>query len=203
MVDSATANLRAAVAAFASSFDAATIEVGTAKTMVRDWAAIENTAATIKAMAAARVARADRWDRIDGKSAADWLAGETGTTAPKAQQQISTGARLAELDETAAAARRGELSPEQAAAIADASAVDPSAESALLTGRTVRISSRSPGTLRDDKGVGRHRSGRNSPAHPRGASAAGVDRCGGCRASPRQRAAGRLGTGARRARPDH
>lgn len=132
MFGEATARIRGAVGAFASGFDADRIDVAAAQAVVREWSAIENTAATIKSLAAARIATAERWDRTNGKSAADWLAGETGTTASRAREQIETGRKLRELDGTAQAAKRGELSPEQATAIADAAAADPSAESGLL-----------------------------------------------------------------------
>ena len=132
MLASSTTEIREAVGAFAAGFDPAALSVDDAKRMVREGAAIENTAATVKSLAAARVAQTQRWDRTDGKSAADWLAGATGTTGAKARDQIEAGRRLAELDDTAAAARRGELSADQVAAITDAAAADPSAEGRLL-----------------------------------------------------------------------
>ena len=125
MFDSTTTAIREAVRAFACGFDASVLDVDTAKRMVLEWGAIENTAAAMKALAAARIAETERWDRTDGKSAADWLASTTGTTAPKAREQIETGRRLGTLEATAGAARRGELSPEQTAAIVDAAAADP------------------------------------------------------------------------------
>jgi hypothetical protein len=105
MLGSATSAIRDEVGRFASGFDPATLSVDDAKRMVKEWAAIENTASTIKSLAAARVAATQRWDRTDGKSAADWLAGATGTTGSKAREQIETGRRLGELDDTGAAAR--------------------------------------------------------------------------------------------------
>src|SRR5262245_57661850 len=132
MFASATSAIRDSVRSFASGFDPATVSVDDAKRMVREWAAIENTAATVKAVAAARVADTKRWDRTEGKSAAEWLAGATGTTGSQAREQIETGRRLGELDDTAAAARRGELSAGQLSAITDAATADPTAEGHLL-----------------------------------------------------------------------
>src|SRR5262245_33150824 len=132
MFASATSAIRNEVRQFASGFDPATLSVDDAKRMVKEWAAIENTAATVKALAAARVAETKRWDRTEGKSAADWLAGATGTTGAQARDQIETGRRLGELDDTAAAAKRGELSAGQLWAVTDAATVDPTAEGQLL-----------------------------------------------------------------------
>jgi soluble cytochrome b562 len=142
MFGSATTRIRTAVRDFASGFDAATLEVDEAKRLVLEWAAIKNSAAAIESLAAARVATAGQWDRSDGNSAADWLAGQTGTTAARAREQIETGQKLRDLDDTAAAAKAGELSAEQAAAIADAAVVNAAAEAALLA--TARS-----GSLRD------------------------------------------------------
>ncbi len=50
----------------------------------------------------------------------------------QAAQALETGRRLSALPQTAAAARRGELSAQQASAIADAAGADPSAEAELL-----------------------------------------------------------------------
>jgi hypothetical protein len=69
MFGAATARIRAAVQAFASGFDAAdTVDVATAKQLVREWAAIENSAAAIKALAAERV---DAAGRLPGTTTAD------------------------------------------------------------------------------------------------------------------------------------
>ncbi len=94
--------------------------------------AIEKMAATVKALAAARVARTDVWRRRGDRSAAHELARRTGTSVGQAAQALETGRRLSALPETAAAARRGELSAQQASAIADAAGADPSAEAELL-----------------------------------------------------------------------
>ena len=129
-----SSEVRAAVTAFASRFDAAMIEPAEAARMVADWAAIEHAAATVKALAAARVASTSAWRGSGAPSPADWLARATGTTAARAREQLATAERLRELDATGAAARRGEVSPTQVAAIADAAAADPTAEQRLLEG---------------------------------------------------------------------
>jgi len=60
------------------------------------------------------------------------LASATGTTAGRARDDLATARRLRDLPDTAGVARRGELSPEQTAAIAGAAEADPTAEQTLL-----------------------------------------------------------------------
>ena len=93
---------------------------------------IEKMAATVKALAAARVAETGSWRTEGDRSAAHQLARRTGTSVVQAAAAIDTARRLVSLPETAAAARRGELSAEQACAIADAAGDDPGAEHDLL-----------------------------------------------------------------------
>jgi len=117
---------------YAARFDADLIPATDASTAVEEASAIEKMAATVKALAAARVARTDLWRRRGDRSAAHELARRTGTSVGQAAQALETGKRLSALPETAAAARRGELSPHQTSAIADAASADPSAEASLL-----------------------------------------------------------------------
>ncbi|HSH58681.1 MAG TPA: DUF222 domain-containing protein [Acidimicrobiales bacterium] len=117
---------------YAARFDAALISASDAARAVEEASAIEKMAATVKALAAARVARTDLWRRGGDRSAAHRLARRTGTSVGQAAQALETGKRLDALPETAAAARRGELSAQQAAAIADAASADASAEADLL-----------------------------------------------------------------------
>lgn len=124
--------LREAMGDYAARFDAALISVSDASRAVEEASAIEKMAATVKALAAARVARSDLWRRRGDRSAAHELARTTGTSVGQAAQALETAKRLDTLPETAAAARRGELSPRQAAAIADAAGADPSAEATLV-----------------------------------------------------------------------
>jgi hypothetical protein len=126
------AEIRAGVAAFAASFDAALISPADAEKVVKEAAAIENIAATVKALAAARAAKGGEWRRNGARSPAHDLARKTGSTVAKAREALDTGEKLAELPELDAAARSGELSPAQAAPIADAASADPSSESRLV-----------------------------------------------------------------------
>jgi hypothetical protein len=124
--------IRDAVRQFAEGFDPALVDAATAALVVRDWTAIANMAEAVKALAAKRVADSATWRSTGAPSAADWLAKSSGTTTNQAREVLATAGRLDELEATAGAARRGELSPAQTAAISDAATADPGAEERLL-----------------------------------------------------------------------
>ncbi len=128
----ALAGIRAAMGRCAAGFDAALVTATDAARVVNDAATIEKMAATIKALAAARVAETEVWRREGDRSPAHHLARTTGTTVGSAAEAINAARRLDQLPEAAAAARRGELSAGQVAAIADAATADPSAEAGLV-----------------------------------------------------------------------
>jgi len=117
---------------YSADFDPALVSAADAARVVSDAAAIEKMAATVKALAAARVADTDVWRAGGDRSAAHHLARTTGTTVGAAADAISAARRLDTLPNTAAAARRGELSPSQVVAITDAASADPAAESRLV-----------------------------------------------------------------------
>src|SRR6266542_2705415 len=99
--------LRSSMGEYATRFDPGRVHASDAARVVEDAAAIKHMAATVEALAAAR---------------------------------------LAELCETADAARRGELSPQQVAVITDAATANPDAEARLLEqSRTASL-----GELRDE-----------------------------------------------------
>ena len=120
------------MARYAGAFDAALVSAVDAARVVSEAAAIEKMAATVKALAAARVADTDVWRGDGDRSAAHHLARTTGTTVGDAADAIGAARRLEQLPEAAAAARRGELSAAQVSAIADAADADPSAETSLV-----------------------------------------------------------------------
>ena len=126
------AELRESLGSYAASFDAALLLAEQAEAVVEHASRIEKTAACLKSLAAARVAETGSWRAEGDRSAAHQLARRTGTTVSQAAAAIDTARRLDALPETSVAARRGELSPEQASAIADAAGTDPGAERALL-----------------------------------------------------------------------
>ncbi len=138
--------MRAEVEEFAAAFDADSLVPSEAERLVRDAAAVEHMAATVKALAAARAAEGGSWRREGVKSAAHQLARQTGTSVGRAREALDTGVRLKELPALSGAARRGEVSPSQAAPIADAASADPSAEERLLE----KAKRASLGELRDE-----------------------------------------------------
>lgn len=121
-------SLRAMVA----GLDGATLPPADAAGLVEWFAAVERRAAAGTTIAAARVAAAGSWQGSGDRSAADWLAKQTGSSIRQARSTLQTGAQLADAPGTDAAFRAGQLSAEQAEALAAAAAVDPDAEAALL-----------------------------------------------------------------------
>ncbi|MGH9265811.1 MAG: DUF222 domain-containing protein, partial [Acidimicrobiales bacterium] len=121
--------LREAMGRYASSFDPSLLSAEQAECALELAAAIEKMAATVKGLAAARSCG---WKEAGERSAAHHLARVTGTSVAAAGEALETARRLERLPAVAAAARAGELSAQQAAAVAEAAALDPSAEARLL-----------------------------------------------------------------------
>ncbi len=124
--------LRQCMQGLATSFDASLISARTAEEVVDHASAIEKMAAGLKAAAAARVASSDLWKKAGERSAAHHLARKTGSSPAQASAALEAARRLEKLPDTAAAVHRGDLSPAQAAAIANAATADPAAEAGLL-----------------------------------------------------------------------
>jgi hypothetical protein len=94
--------------------------------------AIERCASAAKLLLAERVEESRDWSKAGAHSAADHLARKAGNSVGLARCALETSKRLHHLAATEAALRRGELSSAQAQAIADAAAVNPTAEQPLL-----------------------------------------------------------------------
>jgi len=124
--------IRSAMSEAAGRFDPALVDARHAEQIVADASAIEKMAATVKSLAAARIAETEIWKESGERSPAHELARRTGTSVGQAKDALETGRRLRNLPATSKAARRGELSPQQTSAIADAAAADPDAEARLL-----------------------------------------------------------------------
>jgi hypothetical protein len=127
-ISEATDRLSAAVTAL----DLGEILPSTAKELVAVGEQIERLGHGLKTAAAAKVAASQVWRGDGDRTPEEWLARRTGTSRSKARQALDTARRLEDLPATADAVRRGELSAEQAAAIADAASADPTAERTLL-----------------------------------------------------------------------
>jgi len=128
--------LRHGLSRYASGFDAAVLSADQARSAIEAATAIERMAALIKAKAAARLAETRTWKATGQRSAAHDLAQATGSSVSHAAAALTAVKRLDNLPVLDAAARAGELSGEQTAAIAEAATADPSAEARLVaTGR--------------------------------------------------------------------
>ena len=124
--------LRAGVSRWAAGFDVALLSADQAAVAVEATTAIERMAAIAKAKAAARVAETRAWKGAGERSAASHLARSTGSTVGQAAETLVTGKRLGDLPVLDAAARAGELSAQQTAAIADAASAAPASEARLV-----------------------------------------------------------------------
>src|SRR5690606_12613724 len=108
------------LATLADELDLEGIAAQDLPTVVEACTRIERIGHAVAALAAGRLAATSTWRGHGDRSAAEWLARTTGRTSRAAGALIGTGTKLGNLPGTATAARRGELSPGQAAAIADA-----------------------------------------------------------------------------------
>ncbi len=124
--------IRDVLGRFAEAFDPALVTAGDAQRVVAVASTIEKMAAAIKTLAAARVAETDLWRTSGARSAAHELARQTGVGVGAAKDAITAGKRLRQLPLAAGAAKAGELSQQQAQAIADAASADPTAERRLV-----------------------------------------------------------------------
>ncbi|MGH7129590.1 MAG: DUF222 domain-containing protein, partial [Planctomycetaceae bacterium] len=120
------------MADYAAAFDPALLSGTAAEAIASDATAIINAVVTVRSLAMARATECSTWKRDGSKSPAHHLAKQTGTTVGEAQQALATAKKLEDQPEVAAAARSGELSPQQTAAIADAASADPEAAAKLL-----------------------------------------------------------------------
>src|SRR5438552_2181615 len=110
----------------------ATLSGDAARQVVELAARGERLFGALKSLAARRVSESNAW-RVQGeRTAAHWLARNTGTSVGQAVTTLETAARLHELPALDAAYRAGTLSPTQANEIASAAAADPAAERELL-----------------------------------------------------------------------
>ncbi|MBO0694254.1 MAG: DUF222 domain-containing protein [Acidimicrobiaceae bacterium] len=93
---------------------------------------MEASAASIKALAAARSAEGNDWRQDGYRNPADQLAHQTGMSPAAARRALEAGRRMADQPEVASAALAGELSLEQATAVSDGVAADPAKARELI-----------------------------------------------------------------------
>ncbi len=98
----------------------------------RQFAELERLAKAGCTLMARRVAESEAWRRSGFPSPAEWLAHQKQTSLGEARREAETSDRLKALPDTETALKDGDLSSDQAEAIADAAAVNPAAERELL-----------------------------------------------------------------------
>lgn len=125
-------SFRQSIAAYAGKFDARSLTPAQASDLVRICARIEASAASIKALAAARSAEGNGWERNGYRSPSEQLADQAGMSPAAAKRALETGRRMADQPEVAQAALTGELSQEQAAAVSDGAAANPAKARELI-----------------------------------------------------------------------
>jgi hypothetical protein len=124
--------LRQSILVYASGFDARSLTPAAAGQVMRVCAQIEASVASVKALAVARCAEGQSWQQEGYRSAAHQLAAQTGMSPSAAKRALETGRRLGDQPEVAKAALAGELSPEQADAVSDGVAANPSKAGELI-----------------------------------------------------------------------
>jgi hypothetical protein len=115
-----------------ASFDPALVSASDAMTLVKVFDRIERMGAAGKALAAGRVAQTELWRRKGHKSAAHWMAADTGVAVGDAVRVLQTADALLGCEATAEAFKAGRVSGRQAKVIAEAASVAPDVEAELL-----------------------------------------------------------------------
>src|SRR4051812_30103949 len=82
-------------AAFAAAFDAGALDAPSCDLVLEQAASLEHMAATIKAVAAARVAASEVWCDRGHKTAPHYIAAKTGSSVPAAKEAVETANMLA------------------------------------------------------------------------------------------------------------
>ncbi len=124
--------IKAHLAAVAKRLDPDTLTVDQAAEAIKVLAAIEKSAAGLRLLLSRRVDNESLWGEGGERSAAEWLAKQTGQSAGDAARDLECSRRLKELPAAQDAVRNGELSPDQAKAVADGASADPGCEDELL-----------------------------------------------------------------------
>jgi len=125
-------SLRQSIAGFATDFDARTMLPSEAGAVLRACAQMEASITSIKALASARLADGTAWQGEGCRSPAEHLARVAGMSPSSARRLLETGRRMADQREVAAVALAGELSVEQAAAVAEGAAANPAKARELI-----------------------------------------------------------------------
>jgi polyhydroxyalkanoate synthesis regulator phasin len=126
------ADLVRTTANLVSTLEVQQIPVSAVPELLKHFVALERHAAGGRLLVTARAVDAQRWKREGYKFPAEWLAAQQGCTTGRAGEDLATSRRLEGLDDSTEAVKHGRLSPDQASAVTDAAAVNPTAEKDLL-----------------------------------------------------------------------
>ncbi len=128
----ALGRLRDELQAVVVGFEAGVLTAAEALTAVELFAEVKRLAEVGEALAAKRVDETSAWRAAGARSVGHFLAGRTGESPSQVGRMVDTARKLDRLGDTADAVRTGQVSIEQAAAIAGAAAIDPGCERDLL-----------------------------------------------------------------------
>jgi hypothetical protein len=131
-IRAAVGQVSEAVDALARGLDPEVLLASACLALVGEVARAERQLAGVKARLAGRVADTPVWQRQGHRSAAHWLAGQSGSSVAEAVGVLQTAEQLKALPAVTDAVIDGKLSRAQAAAVADAATVAPEAEGDLL-----------------------------------------------------------------------
>jgi hypothetical protein len=145
-MDTETRDLRDALEKWARNIEPRLLDGPAAARQLRRVARMEAIVASVKTRLARRVDETNAWQRGGHKSAAHFVARQTGTSVHQAVVTLETGAQLEELPATAEAFATGRVSQAQVAEIAPAAAAAPDHEIELLA---VAEEDRNQARLRD------------------------------------------------------
>jgi hypothetical protein len=113
-------------------FDPALVSASDAMTLLKVFDRIKRMGAAGEMLAAGRVAETGLWRRNGARSAAHWVADETGVSVSDAVGVLKTSSVLGCCEATADAFKAGELSGRQVQVIAQAATVAPGSERELI-----------------------------------------------------------------------
>ena len=120
------------LSAYLSGLEPECITTADATELFSLFAELARLGAAGQTLMAARAAKGDAWRRAGHRSAASWMARQSGTGLGEAVGLLETAERLEALPDTTDALRRGELSATQVKEISAAAVTRPSAEGELL-----------------------------------------------------------------------
>ena len=122
----------AAARAVVASLDVPAMSAADSAGAFEAFAELEKLASSGKLLVASKIAQSDAWARAGHRNPEEWMARTSGTSVGQAKATVETAKRLEQLPGTASAVKAGALSLSQAAAVAEAAAANPDAESQLL-----------------------------------------------------------------------